>query len=86
MEGILEDMPNLSPAACHKHCLLGGFLYFGLTMITDSSERCLCSDQEPQEQLHTTDAECQKKCSGDSNKMCGNDWRVAVYRTGLSGR
>ncbi|XP_065225844.1 uncharacterized protein LOC135849377 isoform X2 [Planococcus citri] len=84
MEGTMEDMANLTPSVCHKHCLQAGFLYFGLTMLSDSSERCLCSDQEPQEQLHTSDSDCQKKCSGDPTKMCGNDWRVAVYRTGLS--
>lgn len=49
------------------------------------SEKCLCSDNDPPESLLTHENECQKKCSGDSNKVCGNDWRVATYRTGLSG-
>ncbi|XP_065221879.1 uncharacterized protein LOC135846612 isoform X2 [Planococcus citri] len=85
LEGTTENMEGyLSPIVCYKQCLLTGFLFFGLTITSDETEKCLCSDKNPLKSLLTDDKECQRKCTGDSNKVCGDAWRVATYRTGLS--
>ncbi|XP_065225845.1 uncharacterized protein LOC135849378 [Planococcus citri] len=84
LEGISDNLPNLTPSLCHKQCLQAGFLYFGLSTSADGIGKCMCSDQTPPESVFTRDSECQKKCNGNPNKVCGGDWRVAVYRTGLS--
>ena len=71
--GASSMTPALCSTLCHRYA------FFGL----QSGNQCFCGNdygsygKMPQ-------AECNKKCSGDSSVMCGGFWRNSVYANSVS--
>ncbi|KAI8518000.1 hypothetical protein Bbelb_040170 [Branchiostoma belcheri] len=58
----------------------------GMLRATQYSNQCFCGDERNFLNLgdHRPESECNRRCSGDSNEMCGGAWRMSVYSTNYS--
>ena len=56
---------------CNKLCQ--GFAYAGVQY----SEDCFCGNKRPTE----TATNCNMKCAGDQNQICGGVWAMNVFST-----
>lgn len=69
---------SLTKSRCINQCFKLGFLYAGL----ESGYQCFCGDLEPTEN-RVSDENCRDKCTGDRSRICGGDWKIAVYETDI---
>ena len=54
-----------------------GYAYAGVQNIRE----CFCSNDPPPVETLVDDSECDSKCSGDQDQICGAQWRMNVYST-----
>ena len=45
-------------------------------------KECYCGNTPPAEEDLTKESDCNRKCPGDSSKICGGSWKMNVYETG----
>lgn len=48
-------------------------------------KECFCGDTIPSSDDALSESECDSRCAGDSNEICGGGWRLSLYATGLTG-
>ena len=58
---------------CKELCLNGGFAYAGIQY----SRQCFCGDTAP----IITATNCNMKCDGNRDQICGGYWAMNVYST-----
>ncbi|XP_065220734.1 uncharacterized protein LOC135845823 [Planococcus citri] len=80
LKGSTQEFPDLTPNKCHQHCYKQGYRYFGLTYIKE----CFCADHAPTKEVELSESECDSRCNGDQNEICGGGWRQSVYATGIT--
>ena len=62
---------------CKRLCLTKNHLFAG----AQSRAQCYCGDVEPSPGFKSSpQGLCSWPCLGDSNQVCGGDWRVNVYQ------
>lgn len=66
------------PKLCSKSCNEEGFSYFGLT----NNKFCWCENILPNHISKVDDHECSAQCTGDANKYCGGESKIAFFRIG----
>ncbi|CAG2190716.1 unnamed protein product [Mytilus edulis] len=74
---------------CWLHCKEQGYIYFG----TEAAMFCFCGDDpyrygpENVTDNYIMDSDCNSKCIGDPEQICGGVWRLSVYKseTGVHG-
>ena len=66
------------PEYCIKKCKSHEYSYAGVQY----SKECFCGNTPPSEDAIIDDKKCNRKCPGDSSKMCGASWKMNVYETG----
>ena len=66
--------PN-TPEVCIKACSEGGYKFAGVQY----GSQCFCGNTAPAATNKIANEECDMKCSGDSNYMCGGSWKMNVY-------
>jgi chitinase len=64
---------NMTPAVCSAFCASKGFAYAG----TEYYNECYCGARLPSQ----TASNCNFKCKGDSNQICGGDNALSVVFT-----
>ncbi|VDH96296.1 Hypothetical predicted protein [Mytilus galloprovincialis] len=80
-ESFHSDMEN---NMCLLHCKELGYIYFG----TEAAGFCFCGDDpywygpENVTDNYIEDNDCNLKCIGDPEQICGGYWRLSVYRSG----
>uniref|UniRef100_A0A1B6JWP9 Uncharacterized protein n=1 Tax=Homalodisca liturata TaxID=320908 RepID=A0A1B6JWP9_9HEMI len=80
LTGLQQDFPqSLTQDVCNKHCFEKGFAFAG----TQYSYECFCSSSKPPEYKRAPDNQCDTKCAGDKNRICGGTNRLSVYSTGV---
>ncbi|XP_038056083.1 protein SLG1-like [Patiria miniata] len=61
---------------CFRHCLEPtAYKYAGLQY----AHECWCGDNEDYDR-HGEQSDCRDKCTGNSDQICGDSWRISVYR------
>ena len=43
--------------------------------------QCFCGNETLQSRPKRPESECNTKCPGDPNKICGGEWRMNVFET-----
>lgn len=46
-----------------------------------SSFECFCSNARPSFKSSADESDCNLKCDGDQNQICGANFRLSVYET-----
>ena len=46
---------------------------------------CFCGNERPHHTSSADEGDCRETCSGDSSQICGGNWRLSVYETGIEG-
>ena len=65
-----------TPEMCIKACSEGKYKFAGVQY----GIQCFCGNPAPLLARHKrADTECDMKCPGDSNYMCGGRWKMNVY-------
>lgn len=67
-----------SPDYCINKCKSHEYSYAGV----EYSKECYCGNTPPSEEDLTKESDCNRKCPGDSSKICGGSWKMNVYETG----
>ncbi|KAL5005851.1 hypothetical protein ScPMuIL_017009 [Solemya velum] len=73
--GVISSDVN-TPELCIRHCREQGFLYAAVQW----SEECFCGNSFSR-YGSAPEFECNLPCPGDTEQMCGGDWRQNVYIT-----
>jgi len=73
-----HSLPDNTPAKCISICEQEKFIYAGVQF----GHECFCGNKIPLESKKTKGAECNHKCTGNSNQVCGAGWRMNMYVTG----
>ncbi|RHZ46144.1 WSC domain-containing protein [Aspergillus thermomutatus] len=73
---------DMSNGYCQQLCLKSNSLVFALT----KGSNCLCGNQLPAKSAKTSDSDCNVKCAGWPDVMCGGEDAFSVYLTGLSSK
>ncbi|KAF7165918.1 hypothetical protein CNMCM5623_009910 [Aspergillus felis] len=73
---------DMSNGYCQQQCLKSNNLVFALTKGTN----CLCGNVLPAKSAKTDDSDCNVKCAGWPDVMCGGQASFSVYLTGLSSK
>ncbi|KAF9888330.1 hypothetical protein FE257_008763 [Aspergillus nanangensis] len=68
-----------SDGYCQKTCKDGDYKVFAMT----KGSNCLCGNKLPAENTKTSDSDCNSKCAGWPDVMCGGSDAYSVYLTGL---
>lgn len=72
VSGVMVDDDEMTTERCSSYCRKEGFRYAA----TQWSRQCFCGDSYG----HYGQAiNCDMKCSGDWNNVCGGDWANSVY-------
>ncbi|XP_075235447.1 uncharacterized protein LOC142332726 isoform X2 [Lycorma delicatula] len=80
LKGYKQDLyGKLIPELCVDICRSKGFHYSA----TQYKYECFCDNKRPSYELLSNDNECNTPCDGDKKRMCGGDWKLSVYKTGL---
>ncbi|XP_022089708.1 cell wall integrity and stress response component 3-like isoform X2 [Acanthaster planci] len=78
--GFGEDYYEQSVEWCFRYCLEGRsrqHKYAGLEYTTE----CYCGDNDNYDKHgRQPESDCQDKCPGNSDQICGDRWRLSVYR------
>ena len=72
-----HQLPNNhdnSPSNCKQRCKDENFAFSGV----QSSRQCWCGNDAPAEDLIVDQSECNYKCDGHQDMMCGGFWRMNV--------
>ena len=69
-----------TPTECIRRCREedGGYAYAGVQY----GRECFCGNDPPPEDTIVDNNDCDWKCSGDHDLICGALWRMNVYSTG----
>ncbi|KAL1123449.1 hypothetical protein AAG570_002529 [Ranatra chinensis] len=78
LDGAREDSDALTPNSCIDFCYSRRFQLAGV----EYGKECFCGD-ELKGKVRQKDTDCDKQCSGDPTRVCGGNWRLGVYNTGL---
>ena len=70
---------TLTPDLCIKHCLGKKFNYAGV----QHYRNCFCGNTAPPDTKIVAHTDCNTRCTGDVNQMCGGSWRMNVFSTRL---
>ena len=71
------DNQSMTIEMCKRLCLTKNHLFAG----AQSRAQCYCGDVEPSPGFKSSpQGLCSWPCLGDSNQVCGGDWRVNVYQ------
>jgi hypothetical protein len=76
LDGDVLTQSNMSTELCVSTCQEKGFAYAG----TQFGSWCFCGDQHGRS---GASANCDMKCSGAPNEICGGAWANNVYATGV---
>ena len=68
-----------TPTLCISKCKGKGFAYAGV----EYGWECFCANVPPPSDAIVDKKQCNKKCSGDQNMICGGSWRINVFKTGI---
>ena len=77
MSEDFERINEMSPRDCILLCKNKGFKYAG----TENASECFCSNTPPPLKFKTSKEECNMKCNGYTEEMCGGKNRLNLYRT-----
>ena len=69
-----------TPSDCVRRCkeLDDGYLFAGVQF----GSECFCGNEAPPDDTLVDESECDWKCEGDNDLVCGALWRMNVYETG----
>jgi len=80
---------DATPETCIEACLdlkkpgpdpkEKGYIYAGV----QAGNQCFCGNSNISSTYDAPNSECNSRCSGDSNQICGGVWRMNVYETGI---
>ncbi|XP_076070877.1 sialate:O-sulfotransferase 1-like [Mytilus galloprovincialis] len=71
----IANLSQTTLLKCKRHC--HGFKYTGL----QSSNACTCGNTLINPAYpRVPESECNRRCPGESNRMCGANWRNSIYR------
>ena len=71
LDGGHFESSNMTIENCLRYCSDGGFNYAGVQY----SKQCFCGNTTPVEVA----SNCDRKCSGNKNQVCGGSWALNVY-------
>ena len=73
-----------TPSDCVRRCkeLDDGYLFAGVQF----GSECFCGNEAPPDDTLADESECDWKCKGDDQLVCGALWRMNVYETGYGFR
>ncbi|XP_073991633.1 uncharacterized protein isoform X2 [Rhodnius prolixus] len=74
---MVEFRNSLTPTKCIQFCKEKGYDYAGLQF----SFECFCSNARPSFKSSADESDCNLKCDGDQNQICGANFRLSVYET-----
>ena len=64
-----------TPEVCIKACSEGGYKFAGVQY----GSQCFCGNTAPAATNKIANEDCDMKCPGDSNYMCGGSCKMNVY-------
>ncbi|KAJ9116226.1 hypothetical protein QFC24_006817 [Naganishia onofrii] len=70
---------SMTPTLCQSTCRSQGYIYAGASY----GRECWCSSDAPSASAKTSDSDCSMPCAGDAKSICGNSYRLNIWR--LSG-
>ncbi len=73
---MFESDHSMTPSLCISVCRKRGFMFAGLQY----SKQCFCGNSYGR---YGRSNNCNMRCSGDKQKICGGSWANSVYATGL---
>ena len=68
-----------SPNQCMATCKSEGFIFSGVQY----GKECFCGNEEPPVCLARPEEECNMKCPGNQDEMCGGKRRMNIYKQGF---
>ncbi|KAK4227293.1 WSC-domain-containing protein [Podospora fimiseda] len=71
----MERAEDMTVSKCADICHTSGYPVFGLEYYNE----CYCGNGLTPGTAAAPEAECSFPCAGNSNEMCGGDWRINVY-------
>ena len=66
-----------TPSECIRRCKHEGYAYAGVQY----GKECFCGNLPPPSDLIVDQSQCNHKCTGDQNLICGGGCRNNVYST-----
>ncbi|KAI5450005.1 hypothetical protein NCC49_003767 [Naganishia albida] len=67
---------SMTPSLCQSTCQGKGYDYAGVSY----GRECWCSDTAPAASAKTSDSDCSMACAGDAKLLCGNSWKLNVWK------
>lgn len=62
-------------------CITASYIYKKLLTLFQFKTQCFCGNVEPSSPYRNTSGkECNMACGGNSNKICGGEWRLSIYK------
>jgi glucan endo-1,3-alpha-glucosidase len=72
---LIQGQNTMTVESCQQFC--NGYNFFGV----EWAQECYCSNQVSTYGLAQSDSDCNMKCLGNKNEVCGGNWRLSVYRS-----
>lgn len=66
----------------HDHFTSMYILEYNLEYIFQNGDECHCGD-DPLAYQNGPENRCNKRCYGDSEQICGGEWRLSMYNTSM---
>ncbi|KAJ9095960.1 hypothetical protein QFC21_005322 [Naganishia friedmannii] len=67
---------SMTPTLCQSTCRSQGYIYAGASY----GRECWCSSGAPPASSKTSDSDCSMACAGDAKSVCGNAYRLNIWR------